>query len=347
MNMKKTAFAVAAALAASVSFAQEADQPAADQTVPETAVQKKDNTRWFFSLPLCRRVDGGAEVKRPGSSEWAPAEEGRFYPLGTSYRAAKGGTLVIAFGNECLVTVADGASFGTRAQGVGESSRRIVLTGGEVSVSLPGNLRPGMFFVAAPDFTVRNPAGDSKFSFEDKGDGYSASVRCVTGLLEVEGRHFTIPAMHAADAFDIRSSHDGLETILYGRSGDYVVKLDRGTVASNEVLDDGSVKSVVEQSVLDWHLSVATRVQINRAVPAVGERLSVAMMTFDSAGTMQNHFAFAEGRAEVNTGELVVKATEEDDIADRSKEVTNEEVSGEDEGGEAEASQPAGDDANE
>ena len=346
MNRKHTAFAVAASLAVSFSFAQEDDQTAAETPV-EVAVSAKDNTRWFFSLPLCRRVQGEAEVLRPGASAWAPIEEGKFYPLGSSYRACKGGELVIAFGSECTATVSDGASFGTKAQPVSERSRGLVLTGGEVSVSLPGNLKPGLFFVTAPGFTVRNPAGDSKYSFEDKGDGYFASVRCVTGLLEVEGRHFSVPAMHAADAFDIRSSHDGLETILYGKSGDYIARLDRGIVASTEVQDDGSVKSIVEPSVLDWHLSVATRVQINRAVPSVGERMSVTMMTFDSAGTMQNHFAFAEGRAEVNTGELVVKAVEEDDVSKRASEVTQEAVPESDQESEEETDESSGDSASE
>ena len=338
MNIKNTAFVVAASLAAALSYAQE-DELAGVEAPADVISQKKDATRWFFALPLCRRVQGDAEVLKPGASEWVPLEEGRFYPLGSSYRSSKGGSLVVLFGNECSVTVADGASFGTKSQPIGERSRGIVLTGGEVSLSLPGNLNQGMFFITAPGFTVRNPAGDSKYSFEDKGDGYFASVRCVTGMLEVEGRHFKIPAMHAADAFDIRSSHDGLETILYGRSGDYIAKLDRGIVSSSEVQDDGSVKSVEEPSVLDWHLSVATRVQINRAVPSIGERMSVTMMTFDSAGTMQNNFAFAEGRAEVNTGELVVSATEDDNVSSEAAKVTNESVesASEDEGGESES----------
>ena len=46
-------------------------------------------------------------------------------------------------------------------------------------------------------------------------------------------------------------------------------------------------------------------------------------MTFDAAGVMQNERAFSEGRAEVNSGELVVKAkTSGEELAKRAAEVT-------------------------
>jgi len=288
MNMKFSLFCVAAMMVAGVFAENEAS---------------------FFTLPLCRRVHGSGEVLCPGGSEWQSIEEGRFYPLGSSYRAAsEDGLVVIAFGKESTVTIEKGASFSTCPQKLGEPSRTIVLTGGDVSVSLPTDMKPGLFLVTTSAFTVRDMTGDSKFAYTDKGDGFEADVRCVTGSLGVTGRHYTIPKMQPADVLRIRSSHDDLETILYGKSGDYVVQLDRGQMVVSEVQSDGEVKDTVESSTLEWHLSVATRVQINRAVPAVGERMSVTMMTFDSTGTMKNNFAFAERRPEINTGELVASS---------------------------------------
>ena len=74
---------------------------------------------------------------------------------------------------------------------------------------------------------------------------------------------------------------------------------------------------------LAWHLSPRTQVIINRSVPAIGERMSVHTMTFDAAGKMQNERAFSEGRAEVNSGELVVKVKANgEDLAKRAAEVT-------------------------
>lgn len=313
---KNLAFACLASLAALALFAQDEDL---GLKLPE-----KPKAKWFSTLPFCRRVEGGGEVRMPDSSNWVAIEEGRFYPFGSSYRAGEKGVVVMAFGKECNATIQNGASFSTRAQIVSVPSRTIVLTGGAVELSLPSNLDPELFFVTTPAFTIKNLAGDSHYQYRERSDGFEADIRCVTGMMEVEGRHFTIPEMHAADAFTLRSEHDHLETIMYGRSGDFIAKLDRGLVTREEIQDDGTVKNVVEPGVLDWHLSVATRVQINRAVPSIGSRLSVTMMTFDSAGEMKNHFAFTEGRSEVNSGELVINPKSSEEVAKKAAEVTNE-----------------------
>ena len=322
MNVRLS-LACVAALVAAGAYAEAPDDVAAAAAAVKK--QQQDDTRWYFTLPLCRRVDGSGEVLKHGEAEWQPVEEGRFYPLGSAFRAsAANSTVVIAFGKECTVTVENGSGFASCAQKLGEKSRRIVLTGGEVLVSLPNNLKDGLFSVETPGFSVSNMAGDSRFAYADKGGGIEADVRCVTGQLKVEGRHFEVPAMHAADVMRVRCSHDNLETILYGKSGDYVVKLDRGQMVVSEVQNDGSVKNTIDSSKLEWHLSVSTRVQINRAVASVGERMSVTMMTFDSSGAMKNHFAFAESRPEVNTGELVVKSGGGEEVAKRAAEVTTE-----------------------
>lgn len=290
MNFKRMLACAAMIAATAVSFAKEAE-----------------NAKPFFTLPVCRRADGVAEVLKPGTHAWVKIEEGKFYPLGSSFRTAKGGSLKLNFGKESSVTIADGGSFATKVQPLGTPSRTIVLTGGEVTVKLPVAMKAGMFSVTTAGFTAKDLAGESLYGYTVMSDGFDATVRCVTGTISVSGRHFEIPTMRAADAFRIRSSHDDLETVLYGTSGDYVMTLDRGLLAKQDIDDDGQPKLVTTEEKLDWHLSVSTRVQINRAVPSIGERLSVTVMTFDSAGTMRNNYAFAEGRAEVNTGELVRK----------------------------------------
>ena len=311
--MKLThAIAFAAALTAAVSYAQEDEEEEVQETSAESVAEPKtkadggeENVKWFFTLPACRRIQGEASVRKPGASAWEPAEEGRFYPLGSVFRAGSNSELVIAFGKEASVTVAEESSFATRSQPLSVKSRTIVLTGGEILVQLPGALASDLFYVTTPGLTVKNPAGDSRYTYKDTGDGFDATVRCVTGSLEVEGRHYEIPSMHAADEFRIRASHDGLETVLYGKSGDYVAVLDCGVITRSLAQLDGSFKNVDESTKLEWHLSVGTRVQINRAVPEIGERMSVVMMTFNPAGQMMNHCAYAEGRGEVNSGELV------------------------------------------
>ncbi len=336
---KIVSIALAALTAAPLAWAQESDDEtarAADETSAEApeiaeavkAAEKKSEVKWFYTIPLCRRVQGAGEVLKAGTTTWAPIEEGRFYPLGSSFRAKEKSTVIIAFGQTCLATIQDGASFSTRPQPLSVPSRTLVLTGGDVELSLPSNLSSNLMCVTTSGFTAKSLCGESKFSYKDTGDGYLADVRCVTGSLALDGRHYKIPLMRAADALRVRETHDSLETILYGTSGDYVVSLDAGERYVLESQDDGTLKEVAEAKTLDWHLSVSTRVQINRAVPRIGTRMSVAIMTFNSMSQMKNHFAYTEGRPEVNTGELVVEVTSDDksDAAKRAAEATTDEA---------------------
>ena len=119
--MNKTLLSLASALMLSVSYAEDDFLPLLPAAATNVTIAKA-----FTTLPLCRRVEHGASVRKPGG-EWAAAEEGKFYPFGTSFRAEKGGLLVVAFGAGATVKVADGAEFGTRPQKIGVESRTISL----------------------------------------------------------------------------------------------------------------------------------------------------------------------------------------------------------------------------
>jgi len=262
----------------------------------------KSETKFFFTLPSVRRLEGQAEAMKPGAADWEAAVEGRHYPLGTAFRTLDGDSrLTVAFGRECRVVVVGQAAFGTRKQGLDEKSRAISLMSGIVAVKLPRNLPEGMFSVVAPGFTVVNPAGDSVYRYENTGDGDRATIRCVTGTLAVEGRHFRILAMRAANEVAIQTSQDALFTGIYGRRGDYVCKLDQGLV---KIRDVETGESHVEEKFLEWKVSPQTAVRIQRAVPALGENMAVTVMTFDASGALKNRCAFAEKRFEVNSGEI-------------------------------------------
>lgn len=286
---------------------QSAEEQPAGETSDEALPVVPTNTppKVFTALPLCRRIEGKAFVRKPGG-DWIEAAEGRFYPFGTSYRADKGGTIVVAFGSGATARTSDGGEFGTRVQPVGEKTRTLVLVNGTVDLKLPDNLQEGAFVAAAPGFVMKNPAGTSRLSYKDMGDGDEAKIRCITGSMGIEGRHFDIPVMRAADEIRIRTSRDHLVTFLHGTRGDYVIKLDQGLFTRDELNDDGLLQHVVDKRVLDWHLSPGTKVIINRSVPAIGERMSVHTMAFDAAGERKSECSFCEGRAELNSGELVV-----------------------------------------
>ena len=327
MAIRKTMSVLAASLVAAAAFAQDdggEEAETKEKTSEEVAEPKKQAapSAAFSTLPFCRSAEGVAEVKKPGG-DWEPIEDGRFYPLGSAYRTGKGGSLVLAFGADSSARIESESSFSTRQQPIGVPSRSVALGSGTLVLTLAENLREGAFFVTAPGFTVQNPAGESRYIYETTGDGDRVTIRCVTGSLAVSGRHFTIPAMRAANEVVIRSSHDYLATILYGTRGDYIVKLDQGLRTTKSISDEGKEVETVEKGESEWHLSPATKVMITRALPAIGERMSVHTMAFDASGERKSEFCFCEGRSEINSGELVAKdKVDGDELARRAAEAT-------------------------
>ena len=262
----------------------------------------KSEPKFFYTLPTVAKLEGTADVLKPGARDWEAASEGKYYPLGSVFRAVGATTqLTVAFGKECTVSTSGEASFGTRAQGLSVKSRAILLKGGVIIVDLPRNLPEGQVFVESPGFSVVNPAGKSVYRYVKTGDGDKATIRCVTGSLAIQGLHFTILSMRAANEVCIQTSQDALFTGIYGTRGDYVCKLDQGLV---KVRDVETGESHTEQKFLEWKISPKTAVRIQRAVPEIGENMAVTVMTFDAAGNLKNRCAFAENRFEVNSGEL-------------------------------------------
>jgi len=93
-----------------------------------------------------------------------------------------------------------------------------------------------------------------------------------------------------------------------------------GVVPNDDV---ALIVEAVEKGVKEWHLSPKTRVVINRSLPSIGERMSVHTMAFDAAGSLKSECSFCEGRAEVNSGELVAKdKIDGEELAKRAAEAT-------------------------
>jgi len=324
-----TAKLIATLMMAASTFVAQAEEEAAktegektEATGAEVEATKKTVTKASFtSLPLCRAIEGVAEVMKPGGS-WEPAREGKFYPLGCSYRTGEKGALTLALGHDSFVKIGPNSAFGTRQQILGLKTRTIILTYGTIDMDLADNLPDGAVSVTAPGFTVKNPAGESRFTFENTPNGDRAVLRCVTGTLGIEGRHFDIPSMRAANEVVITTEHDHLVTILENTSGDYLVKLDQGVKTTTEVAADGSRKEVQTQEKAELKLSPKMKINIFRSVPAIGSRMSVFIIAFDAASNpLGSGVSFCEGRAEVNSGEFVaLKKTDGEKLAKRAAE---------------------------
>ncbi len=301
--------AVCAALSPAYAEDEEEKKPAAEgeaaEGLPDLAAKPE---KFFFPLVRCRLIDGcNVMVKKSSAAAWTEALEGRFYPMGSAFRveALEGAQVKaeFAFGEKAVLKATNAVEFATEAIEIGAPSRTVLLQKGRIMFDLPRSLPDGLFSVKAPFFACMNLAGESIFDYAPVGDGDEAVVRCVTGSMALQGQHYKIARMGAANQVRIRTTGDSLFTSLRGESGDYVVTLDQGLVQDKN-FETGEVKDVPKT--LDFSLSPQCAIKIFRKKAAVAGRMIVATMTFNPAGDILNRCAFAEGRSNVNTGELVV-----------------------------------------
>lgn len=315
MNRALTMFFVCATAigAAFVLSAQENDNATAaegntggiDPALVKAATAKPA-AKHFHSLFRLSRADAKVMVKLPRQQEFKEAKEGKFYPNGATFRISGGATATaeFEFGKDAVLKTSGEVEFGTREVEYGTQPRTVTLTRGAITVSLPRTLPTGLFSVAYPNFTVKDMAGESRHELTSLGDGDEAVVHVVTGMLALEGAHYTVARMSAADKVRIRTTGETLFTSMRGEAGDYKVSLDQGTTTYRDPIS-GAVSNQVRR--LDFSLTPQCAIKIFRKRSQVGGRMVVSVMTFDPSGEMRNRFTFAEGAASVNFGEEVVR----------------------------------------
>ena len=270
------------------------------------AAPTKSAARHFHTLVKLAYVSGNVSVKLPRQTEFKAAVEGKFYPNGSCFRvaAAEADPVVFEFGPEAFVKVAGNAEFGTREVSLDDKTRTVAMISGRISVSLPRTMPTGLFTVAYPNFTVKDLAGESSHDLTPSGDGDEAIVHVITGMLSVEGRHYSIARMSAADRIRIRTTGEAMFTSLRGESGDYKVTLDQVVTVYRDPIS-GVEKEQVRK--LDYSLTPQCAIKIFRKRSQVGGRIAVSVMTFDPAGEIRNRYTFAEGTAKVNFGEEIIR----------------------------------------
>lgn len=291
-------------------------------SVPEARPVGKANSKIFSALPFCRTLEGKAEVLKPTSKAWESVTEGRYYPLGSCFRTYKESDhLKLQFGQGAYAEIRGAASFGTAVQMIGEQVRTVSLIEGTVDIRVPNNFPEGAFSVTSKGFAARNLAGESRYVYEKQPDGAKITIRCVTGNLDVEGMHFKASRLKAANEIQLRTANEALFTAIYGISGDINLTLDQGTIKEKNY-ETGETKLVEKK--LEWKLSPLTAVRIHRALPNIGHKMAVTVMTFDATGNLANRCAFTEGLYEVNSGELCIsKKVDNEDFAKRASEATD------------------------
>ena len=276
-----------------------AEQPLVD------AVSAKPAAKYFHALVKLAYASDNVLVKIPRQEDFKPAVEGKYYPDGSVFRvSAAAEPTVFEFGPEVFVKVAGDAEFAVREAAAGANSRVVAMVSGSILVSLPRTTPTGIFTVAYPSFTVKDLAGDSRHELVPSGDGDEAVVHVITGMLSVDGAHYKMPRMSAADRVRIRTTGEALFTSLRGEAGDCKVKLDKGISMYRDPIS-GETKERV--NTLDYSLTPQCAIKIFRKRSQVGGRMAVSVMTFDAVGEMRNRYTFAEGAANINFGEEIVR----------------------------------------
>ena len=319
MNRILTCFCAYATVlcAPCVASAQEEGAEGSTENVEQTlakAAASKPAARHYHALIKLAYASDNDSVKLPRQEGFKPAVEGKFYPNGSVFRVtAASEPAVFEFGPEVFVKVAGNAEFGTREVAYGANSRTVSMISGSISASLPLTMPTELFTVAYPNFTAKNLAGESVHELMQSGDGDEAVVHVITGMLTLEGTHYKMARMSAADRVCIRTTGEALFTSLRGEAGDYKVTLDQGLVTYRDPVT-GETKDQLRT--LDYSLTPQCAIKIFRKRAQVGGRMAVSVMTFDAVGEMRNRYTFAEGTAKINFGEEVVRIQ---DISFKSK----------------------------
>ncbi len=338
-----------AMVVASCAWAQEAAEGSSETAAEAAAEGEKPAAapapagKEFRFLPLmrCAVARGGRVEVCPQGGSWQEAVQGHYYPFGSEVRLTDAAADAVArfeIGEKAAISVMGGGSFATREIAIGEKTRTVLLKSGTVALDLPRSLKDGLVSVASPDFVCKDLAGESRFECGETADGREVVVRVVTGALALEGRHYKIVRMGAANQVRICTSTDALLTSLRGESGDYKVVLDCGVTS---VLDPETGKEKDVPQTIEYSLSPKCAVKIWRKVSeksAGGSgRMAVAIQTFDAQGKDKNFRAFFEDRPNVNSGELIAppKSAAQESEKNKSAAEDVEEVAAPAESGEA------------
>ena len=173
-------------------------------------------------------------------------------------------------------------------------------------------MRDGEFQVAAPHFVLKNMNGTSWVDYSASNNCDRTTVHLLTGLMGVEGAHYSIAQMRAGDELSIATNDDDAFSCITGNSGIYSMALDQG-VRRDKDFDTNEYKETDVK--YTFEMSPKCKVKIWRRRPTVGGNMVVATMAIDATGAIKSRRVFAEKRYNINSGELVVTQKDRDAVS--------------------------------
>jgi len=285
-------------LMSAAAYAQDEAEPAAEEAQEQEQVPVDENQQQpAASVPLVRVVNirGGCEVNNPDVGQFAPALENKAYPLGSVFRTGANHTAFLIFSvRESVQLFANTEVLVTRPEG-NPDGRTVRLISGKIRTDLRDNLPEGSFGVETPNASCKNLSGRGEYTLSSDANGETLLIATITGSARVEGPHYHIPALRAANIINIQTAADRSLSRLTTVSGDFAIILEKG--------DEEPVK---------FGMSPKAVVKIWRENAPVGGRAIISTLVVGPTGIARHRFAYAEGRANIATGELIEDGAAED-----------------------------------
>jgi len=249
----------------------------------------------FANLVRVVNIQGLCEVNNPDVGTYQPAKHNKAYPMGSVFRTGADSSCILILSAEDNVAIEQKTELIVAAAKQNSQSLTLKLIAGAVKTTLRDNLADGSFSVSTPNTVVRNLSGRGAYSLSMESDGELFRLSTITGKARVEGSHYTVPALQAANRLNITTAPNRSFSRLTSVSGDYAIEL-----------PDGSEEPVV------FSMSPKAVVKIWRENAPVGGRTIVSTLVVSPTGLARHRFAYAEGRTLLKTGELVEQATDDD-----------------------------------
>ena len=287
---------VAVCMTAARAQEEEAQPAAAEEEEQAPVVEQQQEVSGKIFMPMVRiaRVHGACEVNNPDSGSYAPVVENKVYPLGSSFRTGPDGSATLVFSSRESVQMLGSSELIVLAPENGADGRIVRLLSGKIKTFLRENLPEGSFGFELPNAVCKNVEGRGEYALSLNASGETLVLKTITGAARVEGMHYHIPALRAANTVDIQTSADHAFSRLTSVSGDFAIILDKG-----------------EEEPVNYGMSPKAVVKIWRENAPVGGRPVIATLVVSPTGIAKHRFAYAEGRPGLATGELVDPNSEE------------------------------------
>jgi hypothetical protein len=268
--------------------AQETEAVASITPAAPTDDQGRPPEVKFSNLVRAVNIQGTCEVNNPDLGQFTTVKHNKAYPMGSIYRTGPGSSCILLFSAEDSAVVEENSEIMVTAGENNDQNLTLKLIAGEVKTTLRDNLPAGSFSINTPNCEILNMSGRGSYSRTMESENEVLKASTITGTARVEGPHYTIPALQAANKVNITTAPNRSFSHLTSISGDFAIELSNGN--DEPVIFSMSPKAVVK---------------IWRENAPVGGRTIISTLVVSPTGMARHRFAYAEGRQNLKTGELV------------------------------------------